>query len=129
MIINLLKEKIVEAGDTRGYIINGFPRNAKQSNLFVKEIANVDCIILLEGSADLVNALNNGKNIGSEDSLSQYAENSVQKSAKNVIRNPIEKEEITADEQSGDKRSQDMTKYEDLFANGVVKYDLLIEKV
>nr|XP_022903570.1 adenylate kinase isoenzyme 5-like [Onthophagus taurus] len=48
LVVDLIKEEMLKnVNEATGFIINGFPRTAKQAALFVKEIKDVDVVIYL----------------------------------------------------------------------------------
>lgn len=50
-MIELIKEQMIAIPDCNGFLVSGFPQNPKQATYFVREIAQVDCILYLEGEA------------------------------------------------------------------------------
>lgn len=49
LVIELIKEAMVAAGDTSGFLVSSFPQNTIQAKHFVKEVTKVDCMVYLEG--------------------------------------------------------------------------------
>lgn len=48
IVIDLIKEEMLrKSQNSKGYLINNFPRNSKQAAIFIKEIEDVDVIIYL----------------------------------------------------------------------------------
>ncbi|XP_044266729.1 adenylate kinase isoenzyme 1-like isoform X2 [Tribolium madens] len=48
IVIDLIKEEMLRKSEnSKGYIINNFPRNSKQAAIFIKEIDDIDAIIYL----------------------------------------------------------------------------------
>lgn len=50
IIIDLLKESLLNSTTERGFVISNFPRNAKQAELFMKEIGKVSFILHLHSN-------------------------------------------------------------------------------
>lgn len=50
IIIDLLKESLLNSTTERGFVISNFPRNAKQAELFMKEIGKVAFILHLHSN-------------------------------------------------------------------------------
>ncbi|GLV38161.1 Adenylate kinase 1 [Carabus blaptoides fortunei] len=53
IVLDLIKEKMIAAGDTRGYLISEFPQNPRQANLFVKEFGKISCILIMESQSQI----------------------------------------------------------------------------
>lgn len=55
VVIDLIKESMLSnIKHKKGFLLNGFPRTAKQANMFVKEIADVDVIVFLYSDMQLL---------------------------------------------------------------------------
>lgn len=135
---------MIKAGETRGYLIDGFPLNNKQSQLFVKEIGNVDCIIVLESGDKSENKENKDKkdkNVKDKDSGLSVGSSSTNASCssktpsvKSNLKNlKSDSDQFTIDKPAGDRKNLDLIKneklYKELYSTMNLKYDLVVEKV
>lgn len=56
MVIQLIKETLVNSTNDNGFVISNFPKNSKQADLFIRDIQNVNFILYLY--SDIVSLLN-----------------------------------------------------------------------
>nr|XP_023020200.1 adenylate kinase isoenzyme 1-like isoform X1 [Leptinotarsa decemlineata] len=47
IVIDILKEALLESNNDKGFVISNFPKNSKQAELFMKEIGNVSFVFYL----------------------------------------------------------------------------------
>lgn len=52
IVIDLLKESLLNSTTNRGFVISNFPKTAKQAQMFVKEIGNVSFVLHLHSNVN-----------------------------------------------------------------------------